>query len=602
MAFRRTSRQDGRPPRKSSGGPPGKPPGGYGKGKPARAAQGDRDQPRPNRPPGPGRPPGAHRPPAPGRPPGANRPPAPGRPPGPGRPQVANRPPAPGRPPGPQGPQRKPGRAPGGAEKGERLQKILAHAGLGSRRACEEYILQGRVTVDGKVMRELGSRVDSEHATIAVDGEKIKLETMVYYAVNKPKGYVSTNDDPAGRPRVVDLLSEVPERVYTVGRLDEESTGLMLLTNDGELANRLAHPRYGVEKIYRAVVAGMPSREVLTKLSEGIWLSEGKARVRRSRIVGMQGEATVLELVLAEGKNREIRRMLAKLGHKVMSLTRVAIGPIILKGLLVGEYRPLSRTEIDMLRKVAAGIAISPPRFIEQNRAFAPGRGRNPRPNQGAPGPRSRRGDGPEHDAEAQGPQGPRARVEREGPYQGPRSNQGPRPGQGARPNQGPRPPQGGRDRYEGPGRPGPGPGGPRSQQDRRPPHAAQGEHQRPGRPPGDRPKMPGRRPEGPGAQQQQPPGPGPISRARKGGGGSNVPPPLGLPPSKRRSAAEQSGPAPTDPSPRSGRKIIGLDPKITEHSSDSSSSSKLRKRPAAKRLPPRKVLGVKRHKAGDQE
>ncbi len=150
---------------------------------------------------------------------------------------------------------------------------------------------------------------------------------MVYYAVNKPKGYVSTNSDPSGRPRVVDLLPEIPERVYTVGRLDEDSTGLLILTNDGELANRLAHPRYGVEKLYRALVAGLPTREMLAKLTEGVWLSDGKVRAKRARIVGRQGQATMLELVLAEGKKREIRRMLSKLGHKVMSLNRVAVGP-----------------------------------------------------------------------------------------------------------------------------------------------------------------------------------------------------------------------------------------------------------------------------------
>ena len=196
---------------------------------------------------------------------------------------------------------------------------------------------------------------------IAVDGERVRLEKMVYYAVNKPKGYVSTNNDPAGRPRVIDLLPEVPERVYSVGRLDEDSMGLMILTNDGELANRLAHPRYGVEKIYRALVAGTPDRRDPDKLTEGIWLSDGKVRAKRVRFVGTKGEATTLELALAEGKKREIRRMLAKLGHKVMSLTRIAIGPVLLKGLSAGEHRPLTRGEIEMLRKVAAGVDVSPP-------------------------------------------------------------------------------------------------------------------------------------------------------------------------------------------------------------------------------------------------
>jgi 23S rRNA pseudouridine2605 synthase len=252
-----------------------------------------------------------------------------------------------------------------GPGKLERVQKVLAHAGLGSRRSCEELIKQGRVTVDGKVVRELGTRVDADRARIAVDGEAIRRESMVYYAVNKPKGYVSTTIDPAGRPRVLDLLPEIPQRVYTVGRLDEESTGLMILTNDGELANRLAHPRYGVEKLYRALIAGSPDPEVLAKLTAGVWLSDGKVRAKRARIVGRQGQANVLELVLAEGKNREIRRMLAKLGHKVMSLNRVAVGPVSIKGLSSGECRSLSRHEVDLLWKVANGAAVSLPRFLD---------------------------------------------------------------------------------------------------------------------------------------------------------------------------------------------------------------------------------------------
>jgi 23S rRNA pseudouridine2605 synthase len=252
-----------------------------------------------------------------------------------------------------------------GSGKPERLQKVLAHAGLGSRRACEELILQGRVSINGEVVRVLGTRVDPDSARVAVDGEPIKQEKMVYYAVNKPKGYVSTNFDPSGRPRVVDLLPEIPQRVYTVGRLDEDSTGLLILTNDGELANRLAHPRYGVEKLYRALVAGLPTREMLAKLTEGVWLSDGKVRAKRVRIVGRQGQATNLELVLAEGKKREIRRMLSKLGHKVMSLNRIAVGPISLKGLSVGECRSLSRNEVDLLHKVASGVSVSLPRFYE---------------------------------------------------------------------------------------------------------------------------------------------------------------------------------------------------------------------------------------------
>jgi 23S rRNA pseudouridine2605 synthase len=260
------------------------------------------------------------------------------------------------------------------AAKPERLQKILARAGLGSRRACEELILKGRVAVDGQVVRQLGTRVDAASARITVDGEPVRSETKVYFAVNKPKGYVSTNSDPSGRPRVVDLLPEIPERVYTVGRLDEDSTGLLILTNDGELANKLAHPRYGVEKIYRALVAGLPAPEMITRLTEGVWLSDGKVRAKRARVVGRQGQATQLELVLAEGKKREIRRMLAKLGHKVMSLARIAIGPVSLKGLGSGECRPLSRHEVDLLRKVASGVAVTAPRTSEDEFPRAPQR------------------------------------------------------------------------------------------------------------------------------------------------------------------------------------------------------------------------------------
>ena len=259
--------------------------------------------------------------------------------------------------PGPK-PARTRGRRADAPEGHERLQKILAHAGVDSRRSCEELITAGRVTVDGKVVKELGTRVDPRVAVIALDGEPVKLEKFVYFAVNKPKGYVSTNDDPANRMRVVDLLPKISQRVYTVGRLDEMSTGLMLLTNDGELAHKLSHPKFGVEKVYRAVVAGTPTDETYAQLVEGVWLAEGKVRAKRVRPISKKGEATVLELVLAEGKNREVRRMLAKFGHKVMTLTRVAVGPVTMRGLKPGGFRALEGAEIEALRKVAAGIFV----------------------------------------------------------------------------------------------------------------------------------------------------------------------------------------------------------------------------------------------------
>ncbi len=345
----------------------------------------------------------------------------------------------------------------------ERLQKILAHAGVGSRRACEELILQGRVTVGGQVIRELGTKVDPARTPVAVDGQKVQVERPVYFAVYKPKGYVSTNNDPSGRPRVLDLLPEIPQRVYTVGRLDEMSVGLMLLTNDGELANKLAHPKFGVEKLYRVVVAGSPPREVLNQLVEGIWLAEGKVRAKSVRAVGKRGDSTILELVLAEGKNREVRRMLAKLGHKVMTLTRVAVGPITIKGLTAGQFRPLTGKEVDLLRRVAAGQPVPMPWMSDRKPRREPERARRPdgpprRPDgPPRPGPRGQSGQAggpPRHaDGPRPGPGGMSRRPAPNGMPQHPgirpseRSSAGGPPG---RPPSGYAPP-GRRDRHEGP-------------------------------------------------------------------------------------------------------------------------------------------------------
>jgi 23S rRNA pseudouridine2605 synthase len=383
--------------------------------------------------------------------------------------------------------------------KPERLQKVLAQAGLGSRRGCEELIVQGRVTVDGQVVRELGTRVDPS-AKIAVDGEPIRLEALVYYAVNKPEGYVSTNSDPSGRPRVVDLVAEIPQRVYTVGRLDEDSTGLMLLTNDGELANRLAHPKFGVEKLYQALVAGLPTPESLSKLTEGVWLSDGKVRAKRVRIAGRRGQATLLELVLAEGKKREIRRMLAKLGHKVMSLHRVAIGPIALKGLPPGESRPLTRTEVDLLRKVASGESVSVPGFpdVESSRAH---RGPRKAPQAGRSTTGGRHG----------GPQAERRRhrEDGEGPERGPSRRPGAgRPAgparAGARPPR-PRPADAeAAPPVQGPAGPPP-PGGPRRGPAPHRPKSGGHAAPPPAHGPQSGPRGP-RRPAGPGPQAKRPP------------------------------------------------------------------------------------------------
>jgi 23S rRNA pseudouridine2605 synthase len=232
----------------------------------------------------------------------------------------------------------------------ERLNKLLAHAGIGSRRHVEELISAGRVSVDGQTIRELGTKVDATAHRICVDGQPIRAEQQVYWVVNKPRGYVCTNYDPARRPRAIDLVPHVNQRVYTVGRLDEDSEGLLLLTNDGDLANQLMHPRYGVEKAYVVQVAGQPSREDVQQLLKGVWLSDGHVSARRVKRLKRQGDSVWLEIVLSEGKNREIRRMLARLGHKVMRLRRIALGPVLLGRLPTGKARRLTRPEVIRLR------------------------------------------------------------------------------------------------------------------------------------------------------------------------------------------------------------------------------------------------------------
>jgi 23S rRNA pseudouridine2605 synthase len=236
----------------------------------------------------------------------------------------------------------------------ERINKYLAHAGLGSRRHCEELIRAGRVAVDGQPVRDLATRV-APGQQVTVDGKPVQAERNVYWAVNKPRGYLCTNSDPAGRPLAVDLVPHVPQRVYTVGRLDEDSEGLLILTNDGDLAHRLMHPRFGVDKTYLVQVAGRPTRDDVGRLLEGVWLSDGKVKARSVRKLKQQGESTWLRIVLQEGKNREVRRMLAKLGHKVMHLERQAIGPIQLGRLRSGKVRPIAGRELHMLRERAFG-------------------------------------------------------------------------------------------------------------------------------------------------------------------------------------------------------------------------------------------------------
>lgn len=237
----------------------------------------------------------------------------------------------------------------------ERLQKVLAGAGFGSRRACEELILAGRVTVDKDIVTELGTRVAPATQKIFVDGDRIRLERKRYFLLCKPKGVVCTAFDPANRTKAIDLLPKDYGRLFTVGRLDENSEGLLLVTNDGDLAEKLAHPRYQVERKYRVLVAGQPTGKVLEELKEGHYFTEGKFRVRDVRRLMGKGQSTVLELTLTEGQNREIRRLLARVGHKVMALMRIAFGPLALGNLQPGGFRELTPQEVKSLKEFATG-------------------------------------------------------------------------------------------------------------------------------------------------------------------------------------------------------------------------------------------------------
>ncbi|MCP4189630.1 MAG: rRNA pseudouridine synthase [Planctomycetaceae bacterium] len=240
-----------------------------------------------------------------------------------------------------------------------RLQKVLATAGFGSRRQCEELIVTGRVEIDRKVADELGTRVDDQTQEIRVDGQRVSIPRLKYFALNKPTGIVSTAKDPWARTRVIDLVDD-PDRMFTVGRLDKSSSGLILITNDGDLANHLAHPRYNVAKTYRVTVIGKPTADTLRKLRAGIHLSDGKVRAQAVQMKRAHESKSVLEIVLTEGRNREIRRMLAQVGHKVQQLTRIAIGSLRLGELPIGAHRELTKDEVRRLKQLTEKPVKSP--------------------------------------------------------------------------------------------------------------------------------------------------------------------------------------------------------------------------------------------------
>jgi 23S rRNA pseudouridine2605 synthase len=230
---------------------------------------------------------------------------------------------------------------------GVRLQKVLAAAGIGSRRHCEELIGAGRVEVDGEVVRRFGARVDPQHQVIRVDGRRIPAsEDLVYLALNKPTGVLTTMSDSRGRATLADLLGDVAERLFHVGRLDYDTEGLMLLTNDGELAHRLAHPRFGVPKTYLAEVTGAVPRDLGRLLIGGIELDDGVANADRFRVIERLGDRALVEITLHEGRKHIVKRMLATAGHPVIRLVRTHVGPISLGSLRPGATRRLSTAEI----------------------------------------------------------------------------------------------------------------------------------------------------------------------------------------------------------------------------------------------------------------
>ncbi|MDP4015324.1 MAG: pseudouridine synthase [Candidatus Nanopelagicales bacterium] len=237
---------------------------------------------------------------------------------------------------------------------GERLQKVLARAGLGSRRKCEALISQGRVFVNGQVVAVQGFRVPPGTTDVRVDGKPIPTsDNVIVLALNKPKGILSTMADDGGRPCVGDLVADREERLFHVGRLDADTTGLLLLTNDGELAHRLQHPSHGVSKTYRATVRGPVPASVRRSLTRGVELEDGPAVADSFQIVAQHGQQSIVEIRLHEGRNRIVRRMMAAVGHPVIELVRVSVGPVTLGGLRPGAFRKLTAAQVASLYAAA---------------------------------------------------------------------------------------------------------------------------------------------------------------------------------------------------------------------------------------------------------
>ncbi|MFC4599121.1 pseudouridine synthase [Cohnella hongkongensis] len=244
----------------------------------------------------------------------------------------------------------------------ERLQKVLANAGVASRRKCEDLIAAGKVTVNGKVVTELGAKADPSVDAIAVSGRPIKKETKMYIMFNKPKGVITSVSDPKGRSVVTDYLKDVKERLYPVGRLDYDSEGLLLLTNDGDLAHKLTHPSHHVPKTYHATVERVPHGSALEKLAKGIKLEDGMTAPAEVEYhdIDPDGKYATIAITIHEGRNRQVRRMFDAIHHPVTRLKRIAFGGLFLNNLQRGKHRKLTEDELGMLREIADSVMPDP--------------------------------------------------------------------------------------------------------------------------------------------------------------------------------------------------------------------------------------------------
>jgi 23S rRNA pseudouridine2605 synthase len=233
----------------------------------------------------------------------------------------------------------------------QRLQKFLASAGVDSRRKCEELILDGAVRVNREVVDELPAFVDPEKDVVTVNGKRVQLGEKVYYLLNKPKGIICTNSDPQGRKKAIDLIDS-PERIFCVGRLDVETSGAIILTNDSILSNRLTHPRYELPKTYEVKLKGSIDGEAIEKLKKGVWLSEGKTSKAALKVINRTRTESILQITIRQGLNRQVRRIFVRVGYKVKALKRTQIGNINIKGMRIGEYKKMTKSQVEYLKKI----------------------------------------------------------------------------------------------------------------------------------------------------------------------------------------------------------------------------------------------------------